>query len=300
MPKEKRFSIITPTYNRMHLLPRCIDSVLAQTYGNFEMVIVDDGSSDDTKGLVEEYVRKDDRIRLIAQSNRGANAARNHGVEIAEGEHVLFLDSDDEARPNWLENLDALITSTSSPVAACCGIEFRNAEGEPVASKQPADDAKGRPNGGCFNSGTYAVSRVIFQQLGGFSANLPAHQHSELRLRLFCFCREHGHRITSTSEILVNAYQHDGPNIRSNPSAKLEATKFILKHHRDKFEQNQSVAAWLASAGGCAAELKNYPEARRYFCEACKTYPRKWKNYLRFGICLIPGIRSIFWRNTGN
>lgn len=298
MTRARRFSIITPTHNRAHLLPRCIDSVLAQTFSNFELVIVDDGSTDGTPEILESYARTDDRIRFIAQPNRGANAARNHGVQIARCEYVLFFDSDDEVLPTWLEKLDTLITASESPAVACCGIEFRNAGGECSGKKQPTDDIAGRPNGGCFNSGTYAVDRELFQRLEGFAMNLPAQQHSEFRLRLFEHCRDYGQRITSTSEILVRAHRHDGPNIRSNPSAKLEATKYILKHHRDKFEQNRSVAAWLASAGGCAAELGKYREARGFFADACMTYPKHWKNYLRFAACLVPGVRTLFWRDN--
>ncbi|WP_135823751.1 glycosyltransferase family 2 protein [Halorussus ruber] len=101
-------SVVIPTYNRAELLSRAIDSVLAQTYDDFELLVVDDGSTDDTEAVVTAY--DDDRVRYLAhETNRGANPARNTGIEAAESEFVAFLDSDDEWRPRKLEaQLDRL------------------------------------------------------------------------------------------------------------------------------------------------------------------------------------------------
>ncbi|WP_135855417.1 glycosyltransferase [Halorussus salinus] len=101
-------SVVIPTYNRAELLTRAIDSVLAQTYDDFELLVVDDGSTDDTEEVVTGY--DDERVRYLAHdTNRGANPARNTGIEAAEGEYVAFLDSDDEWRPRKLDaQLDRL------------------------------------------------------------------------------------------------------------------------------------------------------------------------------------------------
>ncbi len=96
MPKV---SVIIPTYNRADLLPRAISSVLNQTFKNFELLIIDDGSTDDTKKVVDQFIEKDARIAYIWQKNSGGPAnPRNVGVEKAAGEFIAFLDSDDE----WL------------------------------------------------------------------------------------------------------------------------------------------------------------------------------------------------------
>ena len=86
-------SVIIPTYNRAKLLPRAVESVLNQTYQDIELIIVDDGSTDDTM----EWVRgiKDDRVRYAQLNHQGACAARNHGISIARGEYIAFQDSDD-------------------------------------------------------------------------------------------------------------------------------------------------------------------------------------------------------------
>jgi len=101
-------SVVIPTYNRADVLPRAVDSVLGQTVADLELVVVDDGSTDDTADVLASY--DDDRLRYVAhETNRGANVARNTGIEAAEGEYVAFLDSDDEWKPTKLERqLDRL------------------------------------------------------------------------------------------------------------------------------------------------------------------------------------------------
>ncbi|MDA3883100.1 MAG: glycosyltransferase family 2 protein [Bacteroidales bacterium] len=101
------FSIIIPTYNRFHILPRTIASVLAQTYTDWECIIVDDGSTDETKNLIDLY--DDPRIRYVYQENAERSAARNNGIRQAQGEYICFLDSDDEYLPEHLEVLHTFI-----------------------------------------------------------------------------------------------------------------------------------------------------------------------------------------------
>jgi glycosyltransferase involved in cell wall biosynthesis len=97
------FSIITPTYNRAHMLPKTIESVINQTFSDWELIIVDDGSTDHTKSLVEKYCATDSRIKYIYQENVERSVARNNGIDNAEGEYICFLDSDDQYDVNFLE-----------------------------------------------------------------------------------------------------------------------------------------------------------------------------------------------------
>lgn len=106
-----RSSLIIPTHNRAHLLPRAINSVLAQTDGNWELIVVDDGSTDDTKAVVSKY--SDARIRYVYQTNRQLNGARNTGVRHADGQYAGFLDDDDELLPDHLARLHQAITETN-------------------------------------------------------------------------------------------------------------------------------------------------------------------------------------------
>lgn len=103
------FSIIIPTYNRAAFLPKAIESVLAQTYTDWELIIVDDGSTDNTKEVISQY--SDGRIIYIYQQNAERSAARNNGINHAKGDYVCFLDSDDEYLNNYLSDLLGIITS---------------------------------------------------------------------------------------------------------------------------------------------------------------------------------------------
>lgn len=96
-----KVSVIIPTYNRASLLPRAVNSVLAQTYGDYEVIIVDDCSTDDTQRVIAEFT--DSRIRQFRHKvNRGVSAARNTGIANARGEYIVFLDDDDECTPSRL------------------------------------------------------------------------------------------------------------------------------------------------------------------------------------------------------
>ena len=96
-------SIVVPVYNVAKYLPRCIHSVLAQTFTNWEMICVNDGSTDKSLEILEKYASRDKRIRIINKKNAGVSAARNDGVVAARGEYILFLDSDDFIHPQTLE-----------------------------------------------------------------------------------------------------------------------------------------------------------------------------------------------------
>lgn len=98
MDREKRISVIVPVYNVEPYLPRCVDSILAQTYPNLEVILVDDGSRDGSGRICDAYAAKDSRVRVIHKSNGGLSSARNAGIEAADGEYLSFVDSDD-----WIE-----------------------------------------------------------------------------------------------------------------------------------------------------------------------------------------------------
>jgi len=102
-----KFSIVTPTYNRAYILGTAIQSVIAQTYADWELIIVDDGSSDDTEKLVYNF--HDDRIKYFHQINKGPSAARNHGLEMASGDWIAYIDSDNELLSNYLGVMEDVI-----------------------------------------------------------------------------------------------------------------------------------------------------------------------------------------------
>lgn len=100
-------SVIIPVYNVEKYLRRCLDSVLNQSFHDIEVICIDDGSTDSSLSILREYAAKDARVRVLAQSNRGVSAARNAGLDAAEGTWVTFVDSDDEVLPDMYETLSA-------------------------------------------------------------------------------------------------------------------------------------------------------------------------------------------------
>ena len=98
-----RFSIIIPCYKVEQYLRQCVDSVLAQTFEDYEVILVDDGSPDGSPAICDEYGEKSDKVKVIHKSNGGLSDARNAGLDVAQGDYVMFLDSDD-----WWDDVDAL------------------------------------------------------------------------------------------------------------------------------------------------------------------------------------------------
>lgn len=115
-------SIIVPVYKVEPYLRKCVDSILAQTYTNIEVILIDDGSPDGCPAICDEYAEKDSRVVVIHQENAGVSAARNAGLEIAKGDCIGFVDSDDWIEPDMYEVLLAMLLEHNSRIAciACC------------------------------------------------------------------------------------------------------------------------------------------------------------------------------------
>lgn len=111
-PKNSLISIIVPVYKVEQYLPRCIDSILAQIYTNFELILVDDGSPDNCPQICDDYAQKDKRIKVIHKENGGVSSARNMGIDNAKGDFICFVDSDDWIREDYLQKLYDAIENT--------------------------------------------------------------------------------------------------------------------------------------------------------------------------------------------
>lgn len=108
MDQTTLISIIVPVYNVEEYLPRCVDSILAQTYKNLEIILVDDGTKDASDKICDAYAARDSRIKVIHKENGGLSSARNAGIDIARGEYLGFVDSDDWIEPEMYETLLSL------------------------------------------------------------------------------------------------------------------------------------------------------------------------------------------------
>lgn len=225
---KPKVSIVVPTFNRAHLLPRAISSILSQTFSDFEIIIVDDASTDNTSEVVKTF--KDSRIKYIPLSkNGGGGYARNQGIKAAHGELVAFLDSDDEWMPEKLElQVAKLQESQNSHVSVvyCQGYE-KNATRQIISSVVVKE-------GDVFDdllkgwlpptTSLFMVKRRALIEVGGFDESLPSSQDYDLWLSL----AKANHHFIGVDKPLIIRYIH-GEQIGTNVSAKLKGYQ-IFKH----------------------------------------------------------------------
>ena len=110
-------SIIIPVYNAEKYLPNCLDSVINQTYKNLEIILVDDGSTDKSSEICDEYAQKDFRIKLIHKENGGVSSARNAGLALVSGDYIAWVDSDDFVAPDYIEYMYKLLKEYDADIS---------------------------------------------------------------------------------------------------------------------------------------------------------------------------------------
>lgn len=131
MKDNPKISIIVPIYNSEKYLSRCIDSILSQTYKNIEIILVEDGSPDNCGLICDDYSRKDSRVKVIHQKNKGVSAARNIGLDYATGDYIGFVDSDDYIELDMYDTLWRLIKETEADIA-CISMIIHDENGRPL------------------------------------------------------------------------------------------------------------------------------------------------------------------------
>ena len=136
----KKISVIIPVYNVEKYLDRCIKSVLNQTYTDFELILIDDGSTDKSGEIADSYAKSDSRVIVKHVKNGGSSSARNIGLDIASGEYITFIDSDDYVDSDYLETLEKNMTDDVDLVATQA--EYSNEKGEPVYVLDPPVEMK--------------------------------------------------------------------------------------------------------------------------------------------------------------
>jgi glycosyltransferase involved in cell wall biosynthesis len=187
-------SVIIPAYNRAAIIGETIENVLQQTYSNIELIVVDDGSTDDTQTVLRSY---GSRIRWVAQRNAGPSAARNHGIAIAKGEIIAFQDSDDAWHPTKIERQVSLLRKAGESVPCClCNSTLHLPEGRVVRSFENAPVNPPIEEGIWLNvsevlssrfilfNQAVAIRRNVLERVGGFDESFRILEDKELQLRL--------------------------------------------------------------------------------------------------------------------
>ncbi|MEH7566253.1 glycosyltransferase family 2 protein, partial [Priestia megaterium] len=116
---KKKISIVVPVYNASNTIERCVQSILSQTYTNIEIILVDDGSKDNSLEICKKLQSRDSRIVVVSRKNAGVSVARNKGIEMANGDYIAFVDSDDYVKPEMYEKLINIAESRKVSLVFC-------------------------------------------------------------------------------------------------------------------------------------------------------------------------------------
>lgn len=219
-------SIVLPVYNREKTIRTAVESILNQTYSDFELIIVDDGSSDKTRDVILGI--DDSRVKYIFQKNSGACAARNTGIDAANGEYIAFHDSDDIWHEDKLEKQMAVFEKENVQLVFCklCLINDNK-----VVEYLPAEIRNGKVEKveSLFGIGTQAIiaKRVVFDSIR-FDVDMPRFQEFEMLIRIV----EKGFSLYCLDEGLVDYFIGED-SISKSSSKMLIAAKLILNKHTD-------------------------------------------------------------------
>lgn len=216
-------SVIIPSYNRADKIKPAVESVLNQTYADLELIVVDDGSKDNTREVIESI--DDPRVRYVYQENAGACAARNNGINYAKGEYIAFHDSDDIWHKDKLENqMDALLKNDADIV--CCRLIKKYSDGKTMLKPEQMKQGFMNPVTNLFGIGTQTIvaKRKVFEEFK-FDSDFPCFQECELLYRatekFSLYCLDDG---------LVD-YFVGSDSISSNHTKKYQASRMFLNKH---------------------------------------------------------------------
>lgn len=220
--QNELISVIIPTYNRGYVLKRAIDSVLNQTHESLELIIVDDGSTDDTKQLVDSI--DDKRLGYYLLNHKGACAARNFGIDMAKGSYIAFQDSDDSWRKNKLERQLEIMKEKDASIIFCSSRRWNPAG--TVSVIFPDDIREGFLNYDEISVDNFVKTQCLLMKKEclndvRFNPDLPRFQDWDLAMRLSKI-----YDIYYTSEILVDAYVQDD-SISKDKKAAQEAKRIL-------------------------------------------------------------------------
>lgn len=280
-----RVSVIIPTYNRAHLLPRAIRSVLCQTFDDFELIVVDDCSDDDTERVVRSF---DDSRIIYVRNNRNEREAgsRNRGVRTARANYLAFLDSDDEWLPRKLEKQMALFEGLSGRVGVVySGFCFAKGE-ESFNEFIPLfrGDVHERMLKGCFMvSITPIVRKECFAKEGLFDGRLPRATDWDMWIRI----SEH-FDFEVVPEVLAKYHIH-GSQLSSDLNSRISSWRMLIQKYAKVLSVRPKTAAiWFRRLGVlCCISQMNW-DARRYLRKSIGANPLLFATYLLYVATFIP------------
>lgn len=268
-------SVIIPTYNRAEFLGFAISSILDQTYKNLQVIIVDDGSTDDTENVIKNFQNQE--IVYIKQEHKGAPSARNIGIANSKGEYIAFLDSDDMWMPAYIEKqLEVFEKSKLNPGVVYCGIEYIDETGRQIREKRlPAYRGDlflyllgARRNVVIGAISTVLIKRKCFEECGLFDNNLPSRQDLDLLIRMsrkFTF--------DYVYEVLVKRRVHN-KRISSNIDALIKGRELLFEKIYDELKKHRRILAkYYYHTAVLYLKKGNKIKHREYIVKSLKAFP---------------------------
>lgn len=263
---EPLISVIVPVYKVEKYLCRCVDSLLIQSYGNLEILLVDDGSPDGCPAICDAYAARDSRVRVIHQENRGLSGARNSGIDVARGEYLAFVDSDDYVSPEFIRELYEAVKATGCRIAQC---RFAYVRGEALSETEGAhrrmsifrgEELMGKLYGADEEEITFFVvawNKLYHRELFAGGIRYPegrVHEDEATTHRLF----HEGQELVFVEKALYGYFLGNSGSITSNFSRKRLAWLTAQEERIAFFREN-----------GYEALL---PLAWKRLCDACITF----------------------------
>jgi glycosyltransferase involved in cell wall biosynthesis len=281
-------SVIIPTYNRARTIGRALRSVLQQTYGNLEVIVVDDGSTDRTKNVVEGF--NDTRVSYVRlPSKHGANAARNAGIKLATSDFIAFQDSDDEWLPYKIEKQMEVFQAASTDTGVVYTGFIRYCENEAIYLPKRNGLKSGRIltsllEGNFITTQSVVIRRRCFDEVGMFDENIPRFQDWELFLRI-----AEEYDFICIDEPHVVAY-HSPISITANDELQPIAFEAILRKHRQIFCRYQKLASIYYLLGISSYNVGKMGAGTKWLLSALRKKPARASIWLRI-IFALPGKR---------
>jgi len=284
MPKV---SVIIPTYNRAHLVARAIQSVLNQTYQDFEIIVVDDASTDNTEEVVRSF--NCGKVRYIRhERNRGGAAARNTGIKAARCKYIAFQDSDDEWLPEKLEKQMNVFDKASSEVGVVY-TGFWRIEGNkktyipsPQIRQKEGNIYRSLLGGNFITTQAAVVKKECFERAGVFDECLHRLQEWDVWIRI----SRYYHFKYIDEPLLVAYYTPD--SISADKSALIRAIQLILEKHFEDIKKNRYLLArHYLSIGILLCSEGEFRQGRSYYMKAFMAYPLNIKIVLLTFISLF-------------
>jgi glycosyltransferase involved in cell wall biosynthesis len=295
MVKNPTVSVIIPTFNRANLIEKAIKSVLKQTYQDFEIIVVDDGSIDNTEEIIRGF--KDKRVKYIKKykKNRGISVARNIGIKVARGKYIALLDSDDEWLPEKLNKQMKIFESESSEVGVVYTGDYYVNEKDKEIKKVHIPRKKGyiyedllKAEGGLYVS-TVLVKKECFAKVGLFDENFPAREDLDMWIRIAKY-----YKFRYVKDLLVVCRTHLN-QITTNSEALIEGVKRIqMKYIKELRERPYSYSIRFFYLGNKLCHIGKIREGQRYFIKAILIYPFCVKYYI-YMLSSFFGIKGYFF-----